>query len=115
MAEEPRRSSGIGGIGDGIRTGISILSAFREAVEETLEDALKRGDLSQERAKEVVGEAADRIQGSVGGAWDKLDFVPRKEYDALKAEIAELRERVSRLEGGSQSSLPEAPGIIVTE
>ena len=34
MADEQRRA-GIGGIGEGIRAGIGILSAFKEAVEET--------------------------------------------------------------------------------
>lgn len=113
MAEEQRRS-GLGGIGDGIRTGIGILNAVREAVEETLESAVQRGDLSPESVRQTMREAFDRVQDGFEGARDRLDFVPRAEVDELRSELAALRERVARLEG-SPAALPTPPGIIITE
>src|SRR5688500_4563279 len=114
MNEEKRRP-GIGGIGDGIRTGIGILNAFREAIEETLEEAVKRGELSPERAGNAVRDAAQRVQDSFEGARDRFDFVSRREYDDLKSELDALRARVSRLEGGPAASTDPPPGIIITE
>jgi polyhydroxyalkanoate synthesis regulator phasin len=86
------------GIGEGIRTGIGILTAFKEAIEETLEEAVERGDLSPERAKGAMRDAAHRVQSSLEEARERLDFVPRKEFDALRHELDELRARVHRLE-----------------
>ena len=115
MSEEQRKSS-IGGIGDGIRTGIGILSAFKDAIEETLEEAVKRGDLSPERAGQTMRDAAQKVQESFDGARERFDFVSKAEYDELKAEVALLRERVARLEGNPPpEAAPPPPGIIITE
>jgi hypothetical protein len=35
-----------------------------------------------------------------GEARERLDVVPRREFDALKAEVEELRRRLDRLDGG---------------
>jgi polyhydroxyalkanoate synthesis regulator phasin len=113
MTEEQKRS-GIGGIGEGIRTGLGILNAFKEAIEETLDDAVKRGDLTPDRAKQTMREAADRIQGTFDGARERFDFVSRREHDELKGELGLLRDRVARLEG-APAPPPEPSGIIVTE
>ena len=122
MADEQKRSGpGIGGIGDGIRTGIGILNAFREAVEDTLQEAVDRGDLSPDRARRAMRDAAQKLQEGLGDARERLDLVSRKEYEDLRAELASLRERVSRLEGpggagaAGEGASPDAPGIIVTE
>jgi polyhydroxyalkanoate synthesis regulator phasin len=114
MSDEQRKS-GIGGIGDGIRTGIGILNAFREAIEETLEEAVKRGDLSPERAGHAMRDAAQKVQESFDGARDRFDFVSRREYDDLRAELDGLRARVARLEGGAPAAADPPPGIIITE
>ena len=115
MADENKRPGfgGIGGIGEGIRTGIGILSALGEAVEETLEEAVKRGDLSPDRARQAMRDAAEKLQGSFERVGDRLDVVSRKEYDDLRAELAELRERVARLESSGPS--PESPSMIAPE
>ena len=106
MADEQRKRPGIG---EGIRTGIGVLTAFREAVEETLQEAVDRGDLKPERAKQALTDALSKAQGAVGGAvgavGDRLDWVSRKEFDDLRAEVAELRRR---LDGGSPTLLPPA-------
>lgn len=109
MAEE-RRSGGM--VGEGIRTGIGILTAFKEAIEETLEEAVDRGDLSPDRAKEAMKDAARRVQVSLDDARDRLDVVPRREFELLRAEVTALRARVERIEssGGTASPAPLSGG-----
>jgi polyhydroxyalkanoate synthesis regulator phasin len=114
MAEEQKRS-GIGGIGDGIRAGIGILSAFKEAVEETLQEAVDRGDLSPDRAKRAVQDAMSRMQSTFEGARDRVDLVSRREFDELRAEVERLREEVERSRAPGEEPGPTTPGIIITE
>lgn len=106
MTDEQRKRPGIG---EGIRTGIGVLTAFKEAVEETLQEAVDRGDLKPERARQALTDALSRAQGAVGGAVgdvrERLDWVSRKEFDELRAEVAELRRR---LEGGGSTLLPSS-------
>lgn len=90
-----------GGIAGGIRTGIGLLAAFRDALEETLDEAIARGDLSPERAKGVVRDAAEAVQNSLEGARDRFDLVSRGEYEALRREVESLRTRLDLLDGGS--------------
>lgn len=101
MAEEGEKKSAKDKVSEGIRQGIGVLSAFRDALEETIQEARERGDLSSERAKEVMKSALHRAQSAAGSARERLDFVTQNELDDLAAEVRELRERVDRLEGGS--------------
>lgn len=87
-----------GGIGEGIRTGIGVLAAFKDAIEETIDEAIARGDLSPERARAAVRDAADRVQTSLEDVRERLDVVSRKEFEALQVEAATLRRRVEALE-----------------
>lgn len=114
MADEQRRA-GIGGIGDGIRAGIGILSAFKEAIEETLQEAVERGDLSPDRARRAVQDAVDRIQATFEGARDRMDVVSRREFDELRGEVERLRAEVDRVRtpAGEPSTTPSK--IILTE
>jgi polyhydroxyalkanoate synthesis regulator phasin len=113
MAEEQKGGArrGAPGIGDGIRTGLGILNAFREAIEETLQEASERGDFSPDRAKRAVHEATQRMQEGLEEARERLDFVPRKDFEALQAEVAELRRRIETLE--TPPAGPDASGIII--
>jgi polyhydroxyalkanoate synthesis regulator phasin len=104
---EPRR---IPTLGEGIRTGIGVLSAFKEAIEETIQEASERGDLSPERAKEFLGDALHRAQDAAGEVRERLDLVPRREFDALRAEVEALRRRLDALEGRSPAALPASTG-----
>ena len=106
-------------IGEGIRNGLGVLTAFKEAIEESIQEASARGDLSPDRAKQFMGDALHRVQETVVDVRDRLDVVPRKEFDALQAEVAELRRRLDALEGrggtpvlqiASTSSVPGLPG-----
>lgn len=95
-------------IGEGIKSGLGVLLAFKEAVEETLEEALQRGDLSQERAREVMRDASGRIQQIAEETRDRLDLVPRREFDELKREVEALRSRLDAL-AGTPPALPTTP------
>ncbi|MDX1494736.1 MAG: hypothetical protein R3253_11780 [Longimicrobiales bacterium] len=90
---------------DGIRQGIGVLSAFKDALEETIQEARDRGDLSTDRAKEVMKEALERAQSAAEEAKGKLDFAhhaeveeTRTEMETLKASFEALRQRVQALE-----------------
>ena len=93
---QPRRRPSIG---EGIRTGVGVLTAFKEAIEETIQEANARGDLSPDRAKQFLGDALHRAQETVGEVRERLEWVPRKEFEALQAEVAELRSRLDALQG----------------
>lgn len=110
---EERSSSRPAGIADGIRTGIGVLTAFKDALEETIDEAIARGDLSPERAKTLARDAAGRLQDSLGEVRERLDVVPRKEFDALSLEVEQLRLRIEALEGrgAAPPSLPDGGGV----
>ena len=96
MSEEQRPRASIG---EGLRAGIGILTAFKEAIEETIDEAAARNDLRPERAKEALTGALTRAQGAFDDVRERLDVVPRREFDALRLELEELRRRVDHLEG----------------
>ena len=87
-----------GGIRDGIDKGLGMLSAFKEAIDETITEARERGDLSQDRAKEIMREALDRAQEAADGAREKFDFVTRKQMDGLRGEMDAMGARIRRIE-----------------
>lgn len=110
MDERDQKRSGMG-IGDGIRTGLGVLGAFKDAIEETLQEAVDRGDLAPDRAKQAMRDAAQRLQSAFDDTRGRLEFVSRKEYDELRAEVTALRERMERHErGGTVAPAPETPG-----
>ena len=97
-------------IGEGLRSGIGVLAAFKEAIEETIQETVDRGDLKPERAKQFLGDALHRAQDAVGDVRERLDFVPRKEFEALLTEVEELRQRLDALEGkGGEHTLLALP------
>ena len=102
-------------MGEGIRSGIGVLAAFKDALEETIQEARDRGDLSSDRAKEVVKEALNRAQTAASGARERLDLVNHTELEALAGAVEALRERVSALErsvfrGEHEDAPGEEPG-----
>lgn len=104
-------------LGDGIRTGLGVLNAFRDAVQETLQEAVERGDLSPERARQAMQGAAQRLQAAMDDTRERLEFVSRREHEDLRREVEALRARVERLEGGAggTGAGDETPTIIVTD
>jgi len=85
-------------VSSGIRDGLGMLSAFKDALEETLQEARDRGDLSADKAKEVMKDALGKAQNAAGDARDRLDLVSQKEFDGLSAVVDSIRDRVSALE-----------------
>jgi polyhydroxyalkanoate synthesis regulator phasin len=91
-------------VSDGIKQGIGVLSAFKDALEETINEARERGDLSSDRAKEAMKGALSRAQEAAEGARERLDFVTQRDFDALGDVVEGIRARVAALEdrfGGS--------------
>jgi hypothetical protein len=107
--QEKGRSSVGDDVREGIRAGIGILSALKDAIEETVQDMTDRGELSQERAREAVRTTMDRAQSAFDDARIRFDFVPRREFEALKAEVADLRARLGRHETGHATQPDAAP------
>jgi polyhydroxyalkanoate synthesis regulator phasin len=102
MTEDGKQDEGDKGarqkMGEGIRSGIGVLSAFKDALEETIQEARDRGDLSTDRAKEVMKGALDKAQTAASGARERLDFVHQTEFEDLIGAVDSLRERITALE-----------------
>jgi polyhydroxyalkanoate synthesis regulator phasin len=98
---QPNDRPARGGIGEGLRTGVGVLNAFREAIEETISETMEGGDVSPERARALVKDAAQRVQSSFEETRERFDFVSRRELDELRREVEGLRARITTLEAGS--------------
>lgn len=85
---------------DGFQKGLGILSAFKEAMEETISEARERGDLSSDRAKEALKKAADRARSATADARERFDFVSQQDFDALVRRVEALEDRVRDPLGG---------------
>ncbi len=93
--EKKNRAEGIKG---GIRQGMTMLSAIKDAIEETLNEAKERGDLSPDRAKEVMRSTLEKAQAKADEARESFDFVKQKEFDGLKGVVDGLKERLRSVE-----------------
>lgn len=69
-----------------------ILGALRDAVEQTFDELKEKGDLSPERAKEAARETMRRAQEAVEEVRERLEFVPRREFEELRAQVAALKQ-----------------------
>ena len=95
-------------VSDGIKQGIGVLSAFKDALEETINEARERGDLSSDKAKDVMKTALNKAQEAAEGARERLDFVSQKEFDTLGQAVDAVRDRVSALEARFSGKEPDA-------
>jgi polyhydroxyalkanoate synthesis regulator phasin len=86
------------GIKEGVRAITGFLAALKDAIDETIRDVKASGDLDPDRAREAVRSTMKRAADAVDDVKDRLDFVPRREFEALQAEVASLRARVAELE-----------------
>ena len=94
-------------VGDGIRQGIGVLSAFKEALEETIQEARDRGDLSTERAKEVMKSALGKAQAAASDAREKFDFATQSDLESVQAALEALNGRIAALEASVFANRPE--------
>lgn len=85
-------------VSDGIKQGMGVLNAMKDAIEETIKDAKERGDLSQERAKEVMKSGLEKAQQRVDSAREAFDFVSQNEFEGLRTKVDEIKDRVLNIE-----------------
>jgi polyhydroxyalkanoate synthesis regulator phasin len=103
---------------EGMRAVTGVVGAFRDAIEQTFNELSERGDMSPDRARDAARDAMKRAQDAMEDMRERVDFVTRREYDALKEEIAELRAQVERhasagvhhSHGGATAGDTHAPG-----
>jgi polyhydroxyalkanoate synthesis regulator phasin len=115
MTDDNRRDAG-DPFREGVRAITGILGALRDAIEESFDDLKQQGDLSPEKAKEAARSTMRRAQEAVDDVRERIDFVPRREFDALREEVGELRRRLDTMggsaapaSGGPPASPPPAP------
>lgn len=105
---ENRRKS----MGDGIKEGLGVLSAFRDALEETIQEARERGDLSTDRAREVMKETLGKAQTAAEEARGRLDFATQADLEKVKDAVDAMKVRLGALEesvfGGASDAAAEA-------
>ncbi len=95
MADERNeRDEARDSIKDGIKAGLGILGALKEALEETFEQAMKEREFGPDRARDAFKETVRRAQATMEQTRDRFDFVPRRDFDALKAQVDALRHQV---------------------
>lgn len=78
---------------EGVRSVTGVLGALVDALEQTFSD-LGSGDISPERARDAARSTVQRAQETVEGLRDRFDFVTRREFDELRAEVAALKEQI---------------------
>jgi polyhydroxyalkanoate synthesis regulator phasin len=97
MADEGQRRNDPGdSFREGVRAVSGILGAFKDAIEQTFNDLSEKGDISPDRAKDAARDAMKRAQDAVDEMKGRLEFVSRREFDTLKAEVDALRAQVER-------------------
>ena len=79
---------------EGFSRGLGVLSAFKEALEETISEARDRGDLSVDRAREAMKDAMGRARDATSEARDRFDFITQAEFAALVKRVRELETRL---------------------
>jgi polyhydroxyalkanoate synthesis regulator phasin len=96
------------GIKEGVRAITGFLAALKDAIDETIRDVKASGDLDPDRAKEAVRSTMKRAANAMDDVKDRLDFVPRREFESLRDELNALRLRVTELEsrGGAGRNIP---------
>ena len=97
MSDEDGTTRSAGdGLRDGMRSIVGILGALKDAIEDTFEELRDSGELSAERAREAARSTMRRAQDTVEEMRERLEFVPRKEFEDLRRELEALRARVDR-------------------
>jgi polyhydroxyalkanoate synthesis regulator phasin len=109
VSEDERRPPDLGeGLREGVRTLTGVLGAFAEAIEQTFGELRETGDLSSERAREAARTTVQRAQEAVDGLRERLDLVPRREFEVLRDEVAALRSEIDDLRARAEYARPDA-------
>jgi polyhydroxyalkanoate synthesis regulator phasin len=96
-------------VSEGFSRGLGVLSAFKEALEETISEARERGDLSVERAREAMKGAVGRAREATSDARERFDFVSQAEFDTLVRRVRELEERMDASESAPEGDATGEP------
>ena len=83
-------------VSDGFNRGLGVLSAFKEALEQTISEARERGDLSVDRARDAMKSAVEKAREATSDARERFDFVSAAEFDELAARVRALEDRLGR-------------------
>jgi len=88
---------------------MSVLNAMKDAIEETIKEAKERGDLSQERAKEVMKSGLAKAQKRMESAREAFEFVSQNDFEELHTKVDELKARLLNVERkvGGEDGEPE--------
>lgn len=109
MADEQTRREPGEGFREGVRAVFGVMGALKDAIEDTFQDLLDQGELSPERAREAARSTVKKAQETVDDMRGRLDFVSRREFDALREEVAELRRLVEEHSGAGHLHARPAP------
>jgi hypothetical protein len=94
---------------EGVRAVTGLLGALKDALEEQFEDLRAQSDLAPDKAREAARSTMRKAQETVDEMRDRLDFVPRREFDALKAEVEALARRLDAHQGGPAHADADGP------
>lgn len=108
MTDRGRKESAGDAFREGVRSVAGVLGAVVETLEQTFADLRESNDLSPERAREAARSTVRKAQETVEDLKDRLDFVTRREFDALSAEVAALRAEIASLGQPPGGREPEA-------
>lgn len=85
-------------ISGGLNKGLGMLNSMKDSIEDSIREAKESGNLSPERARELIGQGLRKAQGAAEGARGVFDFVSQKEFDEVRSRVVELRDRMLRVE-----------------
>ncbi|HSJ09150.1 MAG TPA: hypothetical protein VK928_04530 [Longimicrobiales bacterium] len=112
MPDEGKRTDPGDAFRDSIRAVTGVMGAFKDAIEQTLNELSEKGDISPDRAKSAAQDAMKRAQDAMEDVRGRLEFVPRREFETLRDEVAALKIQVERhmAQGGHHHHAPPAGG-----
>ncbi|MCP5002355.1 MAG: polyhydroxyalkanoate synthesis regulator [Planctomycetes bacterium] len=87
--------------------GLGAMLVSKDKVEDVVNELVKKGELGKEEGKTLVSELIEKgeagvnelevmIEKVVKSVTEKLSLPTRKEFNELKSEIEELKERVNK-------------------
>ena len=90
-------------------TGVGVASLTKEKIEEVARDFVEKGKMSEQEGRELVDdlvlrsdesriELQKQISEKVEAILEKMDLAKKSEVDALKLEVAELRDALNEKE-----------------
>jgi polyhydroxyalkanoate synthesis regulator phasin len=115
MTDEERPDEKNGREG-GFKQGLGMLSALKEAIEETIQEAKERGDLDPEKAKEFFRGAMEKAQEAAGEARTRLEDMRERDFPSIQEAMDDLKGRAQKLEdafrqrGGSGGGREDTSG-----